>query len=684
MLNTDTYTAMPREQLSRAALLYLLAAFSGCVLSLAVFLPWWLLPLAGFCLLWRLLVLVGRLSFPSRLVKTVLVFLSGMALFIQYGFSISIDIFVMLLLSGFSLKLLELYHKTDAQLLLYLSFFVLMTVFLFEQTPVYVLLVFAVSTLVLAAMVAVQSAEHELQRRWRQPLRKAGLIFLLALPVMLFMFVVIPRLPPLWSMPLQKQQQAKTGMSDSLSPGDIASLARSADLAFLASFPGGVPAQHELYWYGMVLDQFDGKRWTESCRDCLSQWSKSSVSANNAAGKPYQVILEPHGNKWLYTLNPSYINNVAVWVNHDNIFRYARDISQRQIYDARYLQRETASKTTLQNKKQYLSLPDSGNPEARALAQQWRNENADAKSIFQKALSLYRASFSYTLQPPMLGEQRIDDFLFKTRSGFCEHFASSFVFLMRAAGIPARVVVGYMGGEVHQSDNYVVVRQYDAHAWAEVWLEDVGWSRIDPTAAVAPNRIDLGFRDAFMNDDNFATTTGLAVFRYMPLLNSLRLQLDHFNYLWVRWILGYEGDQQQELLKKLGLLSPWRIALWGASGVLLVFVSLCFYLYWREWWSTHEPPATRRYRQLCHAYASLGVERLAAETPIQYAEKVIAIGLPGADVFLDLSQQYYRWLYLETEEDNSVFFAAALKLFWQLWVYKLQLQWRTKLRSFFQ
>ena len=665
---------LSRNKLPRHALLYLLAAFSVCTSLLAIFLPWWLLPFSGFCLLWRFLIFNGRLSFPSGWIKFSLVALSGSALFLQFGFSVSLDVFVMLLLLGFSLKLLELYHRDAAQLLLYLSFFVLMTFFLFEQTPFYAFLVFMAAVLVLAAIVAVQSADSELQVQWWQPMRKAGFMFVLALPIMLFMFVLMPRFPPLWTMPLQTKQQAKTGMSDSMSPGDIASLAQSADLAFRATFQGGVPNRHELYWYGVILDHFDGKRWSESCRDCRQQWSNTgAVSRKNILGKPYQVILEPHGKKWIYTLNPSLINNVTVWINRDNIFRYERDVNQRQVYEAIYLKPIDSTQPALQNEKNYLALPSEGNSQSRALAQQWRNESSDARIIMQKSLDFYHQSFSYSLQPPALSEQRVDNFLFGTRSGFCEHFARSFVFLMRAAGIPARVVVGYMGGEIHEQDQYVVVRQYDAHAWAEVWFPDAGWVRVDPTAAVAPERIDLGFFDAFSSDKNFAIGGSLAAFRDIPFLNAVRLQFDHFNYLWVRWVLGYEGDEQQLLLKKLGLLSPLRIAIFGGSCVALIFFCLCVYLYWREWWSTNEPPATRRYRLLCHVYAKCGIERLAAETPLQYAEKIAAANFPGSDVFLLLSQQYYSWLYmgerLQNPEPATNFFALSRRLYWRLLFY---------------
>lgn len=644
--------AIPGSQLSRTALLYLLSAFSACIALLSPFMPWWIPTLAAGSLLWRLLVFTGRLSFPSRLAKVLLVVLAGAALFLQYRFRMSLDFFVALLLSGFSLKLLELNRNRDTQILLYLSFFVVMTFFLFQQLPAYALLAFLSVLLLLAALVAAHSDEAVLARQWWQPLKKAGALYALALPVMLFMFVVMPRVPPLWYMPLQKQQQARTGMSDSMSPGDVASLANSSELAFRATFEGSLPDRQSLYWYGAYLDMFDGTRWTAYCSECTTIWQRSMsrpvvIADEKTRVSAYQVILEPQGGKWVYVLNPSDIRDDGIWVNPDGMFRYARDVGQRKLYTANYWPRQDGvpAGQALPSRSRYVALPPSGNARAKALAQQWRNAAAADAAVVQSALDYYRAAFTYTLQPPLLGDERVDDFLFNTRSGFCEHFAGSFVFLMRAAGIPARVAIGYMGGETSPQDRYVIVRQYDAHAWAEVWLPERGWVLVDPTAAVAPERIDRSFVDAFSGNPAFNMDTGLQAYRHVPLLNRLRLQWQHVDYLWARWVLGYEPERQQALLRRFGLLSPWKLAGMVAVSTLLAFAVLGIFLYWRHWWSAHEHRATRLYRQLCHAYAVCGLERAPSETPLQFAGRVTAAGMPGAGEFAGLSTQYYCWCY---------------------------------------
>lgn len=634
---------MVAQQLSRPALLYLLASFSLCNALLSIYLPWWLLLVAAVCLVWRLFIFSGRTSFPAAWLRVVLVVLSGAALLAQFGFLLSVDIFVALLLLGFSLKLLEIYQNKDAQFLLYLAVFVLMTAFLFSQSVGYAVLVFWAVALVLASLVAVQSDAVVLQRDVWHPLRRGVWLFLMALPVMLFLFVVMPRLPPLWSMPL-KTQQAKTGMSDSMRFGDVASLAKSSDIAFRASFPHEVPERKSLYWYGLFLDHFDGEQWSESCKHCTT--SIPNITDQKAQKSfPYQVVLEPSGQPWVYLLKPSAIGDGRMKIKPDGIIRYVDNVRERRMYEARLLFSERLVSLSAAERDQYLSLPSTGNEAARKLASQWRQGVTSDAAVIKNALDFYHASFHYTLQPPILKDDRVDDFLFNTRSGFCEHFAGSFVFLMRAAGIPARVAMGYMGGEIDSKNGFVVVRQYDAHAWAEVWLPSSGWRRIDPTAAVAPERIDLGFEGAYASNPLFAGGENVFGSRQFSLLNRLRLEMDRLDYVWSRWVLGYDNERQSAFLKKMGLLSPLRVAVWSVVGVGLMFVGVCIFLYWREQRSNKEHPATRHYRRLCDAYARKGVARLAMETPVQYASRIRAAGLPYAEQFERLSAEYYEWMY---------------------------------------
>jgi hypothetical protein len=442
-------------------------------------------------------------------------------------------------------------------------------------------------------------------------------------------------------------------------------LAKSSDIAFSASFSDGVPSRQSLYWYGLFLDQFDGLRWSESCKYC---WQSTSDTKEKNS-KPYQVVLEASGQPWIYLLWPSAINGSQMKVKPDGIVRYVKNVTERRIYYADLLAAVDKQPLSATERVHYLALPATGNEKAKQLAAQWKKQSSNADEVVRLAFEFYRASFHYTLQPPIVNGDRIDDFLFNTRRGFCEHFAGSFVFLMRAAGIPARVAVGYMGGEVDEKSGFVVVRQYDAHAWAEVWLEGRGWQRVDPTAAVAPERIDMSVADAYASQARFTSGADGFLLRQFSLLNRMRLELDRFDYVWSRWVLSYSEDRQLAFLQKLGLLTPWRIAAWAAGIVALAFMALCVFLYWRERGDVKEHPATRQYRKLCNAYARLGVVREMSETPLHYAERVCAAGATQAKQFLVLSEEYHAWLY-QAELNNAVpspkFMAECRCLAWRL------------------
>lgn len=657
---TAPWQSSPR-QLSRPALLYLLAALAGCTALLAPQLPAWVSAVAAVAAAWRLLVFSGRLSFPPVWLKNTIVLACGAGLYAQYGHTISMDVFVALLLLGFSLRVLEVYHQPAAQGLLYLAFFVLMTFFLYVQEIAAAAQAFLQASLVLAALVAMQASPGQLARQPWAPLRLGGIIAGLAVPVMLVMFVVMPRIPPLWVMPLQKQQQARTGMGAEMSPGDFSKLTGSRDVVMRASFSGALPPVAALYWLGLRLDTYDGTTWRAGCDDCDGLWQRTDrlpPLTVTTGWQHYQLILEPHGDKWLFALPDSRLRDADVLTNGDGLFRFRRVLDQRVVVDALWQPGGMAPASAAlvlaeRDRQRYLALPPAGDARARALAAQWRAAMPSPRARVDAALDYYHATFEYTLEPPLLQGDRIDDFLFRTRSGFCEHFAGSFVYLMRAAGVPARVVLGYLGGEKHTS-GYYIVRQYDAHAWAEVWLDGQGWVRVDPTAAVAPERIRQGFDRLFADSPVLRSAFGLDGYRDVGWLNRIRLQLDYADYLWARWVLGYEGEVQQQLLQSLGMMSPWRIVQWVGGFFLAVLVLLYGGLYWLRVWRATEPPAVRAYRALCHAYARYGLVRDCHETPRQFGARVQAAGAPCGDAFREVSESFYAWCYLHDADGKPL------------------------------
>lgn len=425
-----------------------------------------------------------------------------------------------------------------------------------------------------------------------------------------------------------------------MTPGDYSRLGRSADLAFRVSFEGPIPRQHQLYWRGLVLSNFDGRQWSRSKRDDFDpmgliegaplQWFGKSKQPWDAlikrrgAKTHYSVVMEPSRQPWLYSLATPVPQSADIALTRDYRLIASEPVTAKKQYQVDSWLDYTIEANSLSNFRRAteLHIPKGFNPRTVALAQRWRSEISSDKALIQKVLGLYNQQFVYTLQPLLLGKHSVDEFLFDTQRGFCEHYSSSFVFFMRAAGIPARVVAGYQGGERHP-DNYLLVRQYDAHAWAEVWLEGDGWVRVDPTAAVAPERIEANLEAALANTDGFLADSPLSLmhFRHINLLNRLRLQLDSLNYSWARWVLGYDNVQENLLKNLLGAYNPLRIAfaLLISGSVILGLLAL-WQLRYRL--SAKHDELDRMFLKLCKKLEKAGMPRSAGEGPRDYAQRV--------------------------------------------------------------
>lgn len=655
-------------QLSRTALLYILAVLATSVALMYSNMPVWITVVAVVCVVWRLLIFSGKLSFPPLWLKILLVFFSMTATVFQYRYSISLDVFVSILMLGFSLRLLEVYHKQAAQMLLYLAIFVLMTYLLYEQTLAAGVFTLCQMMLIVAALVAVNSNADLLNTYFLQPIKKASFVLLIALPLTVAIFLFMPRLNPLWYMPLQAEQ-AKTGMSEQMAPGDVTRLTSSTELVFRATFTGGIPPRKDLYWQGFVFDEFDGRQWKNNC-ECNYTWTNTNrlvtpSLAQNALWQ-YQIMLEPHGNTWLFALPNTVIQDDRIRTNGDNLFRTRRGVVDKIAYEGSALKAVPVPSLSARELKRYTSLPKKGNPKTHELAQAWRAQFKNDADIVEQALQLYHASMSYTFTPPALGVDSMDDFLFVTKAGFCEHFAGSFVFLMRAAGIPARVILGYQGGEINAQNNYVVVRQYDAHAWAEVWLGEQGWVKVDPTNAVNPERINAGFAGVFANSPALNSPLTLNAYRNVTLLNMLRLKLDYIDFVWSRWVVGYNANLQSNLLNQLGLTSPLRMVMWIVTLAFTFFMVFIFILWMGSRHQQYEHPLTIRYRQLMMAYARLGLTRHLSDTPLQFAEQVKQHNLPYTQEFMAITLKYNEWFCGKPLNAQSIRVLKYQCLYWQM------------------
>lgn len=627
----------PAWQIHRNALVWLLTAFTAGIIVHADHLPIWVFIAALLAIVWQIQRYRGSWPAPGRIVKYGLLALCLAGLILEYGKPVGLEPMVALLISAFSLKLLEMEHRRDALLVIFLAFFVVALQALFDQSIGNSLYIMGCLFLVTAALVGLHQGVTEGSEGAVQPLRPlrvSAVLLLQAIPLMLLFFLIMPRLGSFWSVPIQSHS-AKTGMSDEMSPGNFSNLGRSADVAFRVSFEGDIPRQHQLYWRGLILSDFDGRTWSRTSpfryEDThLVQWfgqkkqAWDSLISRNGQSIDYSVILEPTHQPWLYSLPTPLPQSPGVALTRDFRLLSSQPITRKTQYNvSSWLDFQIAPhELSSLHRSIALQLPQGYNPQSLALARSWRKSTRDDLQIVQQALSLYNKEFTYTLSPPLLGTHSVDEFLFETKKGFCEHFSSSFTFLMRAAGIPARVVAGYQGGERHP-DNYLVVRQYDAHAWAEVWIKGRGWVRVDPTAAVAPERIEFDLEAALSDGKGYLEDSPMSLvqFRHINWLNKIRLRLDSLNYQWAKWVLGYDKVQENLLAKWLGEYSPLRIAL-----VLLIlgggFLGTITLWHLRTLFSSEHDELDREFLRLCKKLEKAGILRNPGEGPRDYANRV--------------------------------------------------------------
>ncbi|MBB3059548.1 transglutaminase TgpA family protein [Microbulbifer rhizosphaerae] len=615
-----------REMLPRESLLWIFAAQFAALLPQFALLPLWIVCAWAFAVYWRLEVYRGRRDLPGRTIKLLAVALAVGGLALSYRRWFALEPMVALLAVSFTLKNLELVSRRDAFLSLLLAYFVAATLFVFEQTIPHAFYGAVCVVLITAALAAQQGSSSA------RPRRALGLSLRLlaqAVPLMLLLFIVMPRLGPLWAVP-QNTDGASTGISDSMSPGDFAQLSKSDKPALRIAFDGPVPPPEQRYWRGLVYSDFDGRRWSQGFGVDPREGGRVSWGPPQqplpAVGPRYRyrVIQEPTHNRWLFAMARPHSDTDGVGETPDDRLLKKAPVYNRFAYEVRTWPRETLGAVPDLSdfeRSRNLQLPGGGNPRTRAWAQELRAKNPDTEEISRRILQFYNRRFVYTLKPPALGADSVDEFLFESQQGFCEHFAGSYVFAMRAAGVPARVVAGYQGGEWVAQEEYLLVREYDAHAWAEIWIPGRGWRRVDPTAAVSPERIRDGLRSAaaeeFMQDSLFPL-------HRISVLNRLRLQWDMINYRWYQSVVSFDSDRQRGLLQRiLGEVSPLRIALFIAVPLGAALLCVLSWLWWSGC-SRRLPPASRLYRKFCRRMARAGIERRPGEAPRDFARRVRA------------------------------------------------------------
>ncbi|MDB5764148.1 MAG: hypothetical protein JWQ21_3143 [Herminiimonas sp.] len=614
----------------KADTLLLLCACTLVLTPHAGDLPWWTTSACVSLLLWRGWITFRGNRMPPRWVLLPMSVMAMAGVYWTYKTFFGREAGVAMLVMLLAFKLLEMHAKRDLFVVVFLSFFLILTNFFNSQTIGTAVMMIAAVIMILTAQLSFQytGAAPPLRRR----LALGSLIFTLAVPLTLVLFILFPRIQgPLWGLP-GDAQTGRSGLSDSMAPGNIASLALSGDIAFRVKFIGPVPPRSKLYWRGPVLGNYDGRTWTPL--QARINLNRQTVIRPRGVPTGYQVTLEPSGRRWLFALE---MPQIAPRIT-DNPSRITSDlqivtrqpINQRVRYDAAsYIDFDLQPNESPDVLRSWLQLPPGYNPNTLAFAARLRSRYSNQMEMVNAVLKFFRdEKFSYTLEPPPLGQHAVDEFLFSTRAGFCEHYSSAFVVLMRALGIPARVVTGYQGGEINAVDGFMTIRQSDAHAWAEIWLENRGWLRIDPTAAIAPNRIEKNLTTVIPPTLlGGLVTLGSGQNTWLAQLQTLRQNWDAVNNAWNQWVLDYTPDKQKSFIRSLGFdnadWSTLTALMFGLGTLVMAIVAVPLI--------KNRPqidPVEALYRILCRQMERRGCPRAIYEGPRAYRARLTAMNSP--------------------------------------------------------
>ena len=625
--------AHPSSLLTPAQIQRLGVLLIAAQLPQALHLPIWVVAF-GFALVVLRFVLLRRdrarpLATPARIPSWALaLFALAIAFAIRksYGYFAGRDPCVAFLFVLVGIKFLEVRTLRDGTLLVCLAIFLLVTPFFYSQS---MLAAVAALPAVLAVGGALDALATDAGRApmpsWRASWRRTATMIAQGLPIAAALFLLFPRLAsPLWGLPADRA--ASTGLSERMAPGSISELALNDAVAFRVDFDGPIPAMRSRYWRGPVLSIFNGREWRG-----FSPVLGGKLGNDGGASVAYTVTLEANDHPWLFALDfpsampqidtdPTARGNVGGFAGYsrDNQLLMRSSVTQTLRYS---VQSKLADSFAVASPRDASvnSRPPIGNPRTVEFAQTLRARYPDDRRLISAVLQWFRdEQFYYTLAPPLMEEAPVDTFLFETRRGFCEHFASAFVVILRAAGIPARVVTGYQGGEINPRGNYLIVRQSDAHAWAEAII-DGRWQRFDPTAAVAPSRVDRGlFGSVSANDPVplFARDDG-------GWLKNVQLAFDAINHQWHRNVVQFNRDRQRALWRdwRLDEFAPWEIV-GGAAAAALAWAGAVLAAF-----------AVRRKRQertlalwsvVCKRLARAGLPRQGHEGPLAFSERAAA------------------------------------------------------------
>ncbi|HED36227.1 MAG TPA: DUF3488 domain-containing protein [Gammaproteobacteria bacterium] len=606
------------KQLSREPVAWIIFSLILVIIPHLPRFPFWSIILISILFIWRVACIKHEKWLPSKWLLIFITLVSSCGIFFHFGTLFGKTAGSVLLSILLAVKLHESRSRRDYMLLISLSFFIIVTNFLFSQSIFTLFFMLSVVIVLVMSMISINQDCAPISIN--QKFRLASKLLLQSVPLMLIMFLLFPRISgPLWKLP-DEQQSATTGLSDTMTPGNISELIQSNAVAFRVKFSTPVPAQQYLYWRALVLWYFDGRSWE------LGKQNMTPAPSMYITGETtdYTITLEPHQQRWLYALDmptkvPSKINytrNYVLEAQKKVTSLYQYSISSALNYN---IQVEMSS----WEKSAGLKFPPQANPQTIALGRELARQYQNPVEIVNHVLRLFnQQEFHYTLKPPLtLGFDPVDQFLFQTRRGFCEHYSSSFALLMRAAGIPARIVLGYQGGTLNPVNQVMTVNQSDAHAWTEVWLEKRGWVRVDPTASIAPQRIERNLEAALEAGEqrpfHMQINSGI--------MKDMLFYWDAVDNQWNQWVIGYDSALQKKFLETAlsHRVDLSEIILLMVLSFMLSLIAISLYII-KPWKKEKRDPVVEIYHKFCRKLSNNGIERMPYEGPLDFSVRAAA------------------------------------------------------------
>jgi len=649
--------------INQHVLIFLLISIGLITLPHVNHIPLPLFATFNLLLAWRFLCIWKKEYLPNKTVLLLLTIAAITLLYKQHQGILGRDAGTSLFITALGLKLLETTKERDLYLINYLAFIVASSQFLYQQNILMALYILFVCCVLLATLISINSQKPEIIRA----LKTTSIIVFQALPLSIILFVLFPRVEaPKW-MWFEQQPSAITGLSDSLEPGAISQLGLSDELVFRAKFTNTLPPSNQRYWRGPVYSYTDGQRWKEL---------KAAIKGKDTisyAGKQYQytVMMEAQNKNWVFALDMPSSFPQSLKKNTQHQLINPNNKHQRAEYKFTSHSQYNTGDTTEVERQQNLQLPVDASNAIKTLVTQLKGFHHPPELFIQSLLSHFKnENFHYTLRPPLMGDTPIDNFLFNNRNGFCSHYATAFVYLMRVANIPARVVGGYQGGELNQVGGFLEIKQANAHAWAEVWIKNKGWVRVDPTAAIAPERIeqdvniDLQIASGLVN---FSPMFGNAS-QTLSWMKQARQIWGNVDYSWQRWVINYTGNNQDKFLSSLGINNIKTIAYYLMGCICFITVVLAWFILRKKQPKINKELAL--YQLFCKKMAKIGFSKKPGETVANFSYRIQQQRPELSEKVQEISNIYSRLRYENKPNDTDILLLktklAKLKIHQQL------------------